>query len=400
MRDGAFLLLIGGAALSFFFPAGTPVCEARYVLTASRWAVGEALYHTLSAPVDPAFAAVYRFFPAGASYLLQAWKALGVAALGLFFLLTLPKEAPLRTSISVGLWLMVYVFRQWDSPLEVGEPALWLSLLLFRAPIRVFEQGIIWAAASLLFPAAVLALPWLLYRLVEERRPAHLFPFLLGVGWACLGAGALLTQLNLLRAYLQAYWLPVWSLGMQEWSWRHLGSVLALVALITESEAYTRRAYSERRLFRDKLWAAVVSMGVPALQGGAVWPALLTTPMRSFLKRALVALLVVFQGGQGLWQYFHRPTCALALPPNSCFWGSPPCYLHLRGPYGCNLTTPEIEKGSRAWEGLYQAWGNPTFIYDASGDWAEICYYLPYRCTAYTQVDTLLLGKIRLYQRR
>ncbi|GIV22869.1 MAG: hypothetical protein N3A68_03170 [Bacteroidia bacterium] len=400
MRVGAFFVLVGGAALSFFFPAGTPLFEARYVLTASRWAVGEVLYHTLSAPIDPAFAAAYRFFPTGASYLLQAWKALGLVALGLFFLLTLPKEAPLRTSIGVGLWLMVYALRQWDSPLEAGEPALWLLLLLFRAPIRVFEQGILWAAASILFPAAVWALPWFLYRLVEERRLGHLFPFLLGVGWTCLGGVALLTQLSLLSAYIHAYWLSVWPLSMPGWSWAYLSSVLALLIFLTESETYARRAYSERRLFRDTLWAAVTSMGLPALQGGAVWPAILTLPMHSYLKRALVALLVVFQGGQGLWQYFHRPTCTLALPPHSCFWGVPPCYLHLLGPYGCNLIPPEIGRGPYAWEDFYKAWGNPTFIYDASSAWAEVCYYLPYRCTRYAPVDTLLLGKIRLYQRR
>lgn len=238
-----------------------PALETAYVLTADRWVKGASLYAQLEAPVDPFFVTFYRFLPAEAPFLLRIWKAWGLLAAGLFFLRTrLPKTpSPLQQAL-LGGWLVAYALQRWDHPFAVGMPALWTLFLLYFQLRSPFGQGILWAGLSYLFPQTVLWGIWALYRRIEEKDMRALGLFALGAAWGLLASFALHRRLCSPEAYGKAYWLPVWQAAYTSWEWVFALSAGALLLVGAQSGLYFRRPYTERRAYRDRLWAAITSI--------------------------------------------------------------------------------------------------------------------------------------------
>ncbi|MCX7606633.1 MAG: hypothetical protein N2170_05130 [Bacteroidia bacterium] len=403
MKNIGLILLAGGIGISLFFPAGSPALEGSYVLTADRWAQGYPLYTLLHAPVDPLFALLYRWDTSIGEIALRLWKAWGVLALGLFFRFSFPQERLMdRTWIGLGLWLGIYAQRRWDHPLEVGEPVFWSLLLLYRSSRFSFEKGILWGIAGILFPFTLWNVGWNIYRRLEDREARQLLYFLLGGGWAGLAGVALLKKLSQLAAYWDAYWSFSWTGLGEKWHWSYLASLIAFFLLLARGESYVRKAYSERRLYRDRLWLSLFSAPIAWLQGAAIWSSLLAERWPTRLLRIGTALLFVVQLTKAGWEAKEYPSCASSLPPESCIWGEPPCYLTLRGKYGCHHTSFyrwEAEWEQKDWESFYERWGDARYIFDAAGAWSEVHYHLPHLSAPYTRKDTLLQS-YTVYQRR
>jgi hypothetical protein len=130
---------------------------------------------------------------------------------------------------------------------------------------------------------------------------------------------------------------------------------------------------------------------------------LFTVRPRSPTLKLLQLLLGLSYLGYGTFAFLRHPSpqISLSLAPNSCFWGMPPTYLTLQGPYGCDLTTPHAWSSSKVdWEELYRKLHQPDWIYDAEGYMARFRYYLPRKLAPYEAVDTTLFGFLRLYQRK
>ncbi len=381
-----------------------PALETAYVLTADRWAKGASLYAQLEAPVDPFFVTFYRFLPAEAPFLLRVWKAWGLLAAGLFFLRTrlLRTPSPLQQAL-LGGWLVAYALQRWAHPFAIGMPALWTLLLLYSQLRSPFGQGILWAGLSYLFPQTVLWGIWAFYRRIEERDLRALGLFALGAVWALLASLALHQRLGCSEAYGRAYWLPVWQAAYTSWEWLLVFSVGALLVVGAQSGLYFRRPYTERRAYRDRLWAAITSVLAEGPLALGVWMTLGLEPLSDRLRQLAGLVLLALHGGILGYTFARLPNCLLFLPTQSCLWGTPPCYVRLEGPYGCDITSPYRWQrlwSQADWVQLYRSWGEPRFIWDAAQSWAEVQYRLPLRAQPFVQQDTLLPKPLHLYQRR
>lgn len=378
--------------------------EASYLLSADRWRQGRALYATLEAPLDPIFSSLYKHFPEHASEGLRLWKLIGIAALTLLLWRVRPQEGrPMLGLLLAALVVGAYASVPWQTPVAVGEPALWLLLLWARSPRRPFEQGILWGACMGLFPVVSVVGLWQLYRRVEEQDMKSLSLFVLGGIWASLAWLAGFKAVGGLMPYLKAYWVGSWVLWGGRYSgWLWGAAAGALLLLIHQGRVYARQSYSERRLYRDRLWAGLLSLIAPALGAksliGAFFLEKFSTPLERVGSYILLGVL-----GVGFYLDISKvPSCEMVLPPQSCVWGMPPCKVRLAGPYACDWTVPFIwdkARRERKWERFYDKWGEPLFIFDHAGAWTEVSYYLPYLSASYMRKDTFALP-FSLYQRR
>lgn len=126
-------------------------------------------------------------------------------------------------------------------------------------------------------------------------------------------------------------------------------------------------------------------------------------PLADRLRRLARLGLLALHGGILGYAFARLPNCLLRLPAQSCLWGTPPCYVRLEGPYGCDITSPYRWQrlwSQADWVQLYRSWGEPRFIWDAAQSWAEVQYRLPLRAEPFVQQDTLLPKPLHLYQRR
>jgi len=395
-------LVLGGALLAaLFVPAGTPALEASYLLSADRSLQGKSPYNDLAIPLDVIFLSLYRLLGADAAYLLRLWKAIGGIALVLFMeasrsRLFFTKAALLRGSIAWAL----YLFRPWTVGIEVGEPALWLLLLLHRSPKGAFLRGALTGGVIGLYPVAALSTVWVVYRRLEEHAHRPLTLWSLGMLWSGLGFAAALKLIGWLSAYIHTYWLIAWQdvATLSLWEW--IGRISLLLLLWMMGQEYFRQPYAERRRFRDRLWAGIASFLLPG--AGGLWLALLVETRGSTLLRYMGAVGFIVQGA--LWGKagIERPDCTLPLASESCLWGTPPCYVQLQGPYACDWTVPyRWERLVRPpnWEMFYDRWGTPKHIIDYANFWVEARYFLPHLSVKYAPVDSSMAGG-RLYQRR
>ncbi|MCS7188901.1 MAG: hypothetical protein RMJ66_00705 [Bacteroidia bacterium] len=394
MKALAWSLVVAGIGVILFFPAGTPSLENSYILTANRWQQGKSLYAQLSSCLDPLFTLGYHLGEDMGSAALRIWKAWGLVAQMLFFL---PLASPSIRAKSygiplIGLWISLSALRRWHLPVEVGEPALWSLLILYRSRKYAFEQGILWATTSILFPMATPTILWYIFQRIEERNFTSLFFSFLGGVWGTLGAWALMKWVGE-ENYWKAYWVEGWVPLLKTWDWRNGLAGAALILLLSRSRAYQYQPYFERKLYLGRLWAAISTIGIPTLGGGAVWHSLLAENFNSRLWLNAVRLVILFQGGVLGVHFFSLPKCSLLLPAQSCVWGELPCYIKLSGTYGCDYTSSYTwmrlyKKGD--WEKLYRGWGRPQLILDAANAWSDFQYHLPYLCQGYSRKDTLI----------
>lgn len=404
MKRGVVAFLGVALGLSLVFPAGTPALEASYELTANRWTQGVTLYTKLQAPVDPLFTYLYRLMPEDGGGVLRLWKAWGLLAAGLFFLRSYLSQPPSFLQQAVlGVWLAAYALQRWTHPFAVGMPALWTLLLLYPNLRQPFAQGILWAGLSYLFPQATLFGLWVIYRRIEERDLRALGLFGMGGAWALLAALALHQHVSEPKSYGAAYWLAVWQSAYTPWEWLLVLSAGALLLVWLQSGLYFRRPYVERLAYRDRLWAAITSLLAADPAAFGAWMALGMESFSNRLRQLVVLGLFGMQSGLLFYAFSKLPACISTLPAQSCLWGTPPCYVRLEGPYGCDITSPFYWQRiwSRAdWIQLYRSWGDPSLIWDAARSWAEVQYHLPNQARAFARKDTLLPSPLLLYQRR
>lgn len=401
MRVLAGLLLGAGCLTALLLPAGTPALEAAYILTTDRLTQGISPYAGLPTLLDPLLLYLYMVVGESATYFLRAWKVLGGVGLAIFFWQSRSRLFQTDSALLPGsIGLALYLFRPWGHPLEVGEPVLWWLLLLGRHSQYPFLRGILTGLGMGLFPLATLSGVWIVYRRLEERAGQALLFWGAGVLWSLLGLAAGLHLLALLNPYTHTYWLFVWhyltDTPLHEWLLR----AGAFLLLLISGQDYFRQPYTERRAYRDRLWAGTMTLLLPAPV--ALWVALLLETRGSAVRR--IASMVLFMGQAFLWGKagLDRPPCTFSLPPGGCLWGEPPCYVRLHSPYACDWVAPFFWREAVRrpdWETFYDRWGSPAYIIDAAGFWSEARYFLPHLSAPYALRDTLLPGA-RLYQRR
>ncbi|MEN3040247.1 MAG: hypothetical protein ABDH66_01740 [Bacteroidia bacterium] len=401
MKAGG-IVIIGVALLgTLFLPAGTPAVEASYTFTADRASQGYLLYSELHAPLDFIFTYLHQVLHDRGTYALRIWKLLGGIAIFLF-LLRSRSQVSRSSLIFLGqaIAIAVYLVYPWQNSFSIGEPLLWMLILLNYRHSWPFERGILTGIGIITFPIAALAAIWTIYRRLEERHFSAILPWILGIIWSILGGFAILHLQGQVWNYVHDFWIASWQeMGPpQRWEWFLRGGAVLLVFLLGQS--YFHQPYAERRLFRDRLWAGLIAL--PTATAIPLWIGLLAEIKRSTIPHYIGVALCLGQlipWGETAWE---RPLCQITLPPQSCFWGIPPCYIRLSPPYSCDWLTPfrwksDIQKIS--WEAFYDRWGSPQHIFDANGTWTEAAYHLPHLSRPYLLRDTSLYG-IRLYYRR
>ncbi|MDW8015034.1 MAG: hypothetical protein RMK19_03385 [Bacteroidia bacterium] len=397
----AAFFAIGSLGIALLLPAGTPSLEAAYLLTADRSLQGHHPYTTLQAPLDSWFIFLYQLFGEKAAYGLRLWKAMGGIFLGWFYWVSRPLPSPLLVHDVIGIGLIgLYLYKPWQSILEVGVPLLWVLLLLNRDHSSSFLRGILSGIGIGFFPIAILSVGWIVYRRIEERAFHRLLLWFGGLLWSACGWAAGLRLLRLFPEYLSYYWLAVWNEAAWGGILLWLLQATAVLLLLTQGSRYVHQPYAQRRAYRDRFWAAILSIFMPSAP--ALWLSLVTELSDKHPRRYLSLLLVGVYGYTLFKAGSDRPDCIITLPSQSCFWGEPPCYVRLIPPYACNWTVPLLWKKQLCrdnWADFYDRWGQPTLIIDAEGVWAEVSYYLPYQSLLYAPKDTTLFP-LRLYQRR
>ncbi|MCX8112435.1 MAG: hypothetical protein N3E49_04460 [Bacteroidia bacterium] len=401
MKVVAGLIVAGAIVGGLLLPAGTPALEAAYMLTADRVLQSANPYQELRAPLDALFLYAHIAFGERTAWLLRGWKAMGGIALAAFFWKiytqsTLRLAGLLWASVALGAYLLL----PWRTAIEVGEPMLWLLLLINRPAHQPFLRGVVSGVGIGLYPISSLAAIWITYRRLEERAGQALWLWSAGLIWSSLGIAAATHTVGLLKAYSQAFWFASWQDIQQvpytDWVLRLAG----LLLLIARGQEYFRQPYAERRLFRDRLWASLAT--IPTSANIPLWLSLLMESRGSLILRYGSLLLPLLQGLRWAETIVSRPDCRLVLSARSCLWGEPLCYVRLQSPYACDWTVPfrwKLATQRPDWSAIYDRWGNPSFIYDAAGLWSEARYFIPYRTAPFTLCDTTLPG-IQLYQRR
>ncbi|MCS6894761.1 MAG: hypothetical protein NZZ60_01255 [Bacteroidia bacterium] len=396
-------VIIGAALIGILFlPAGTPALEASYTLTADRLSQGYKLYAELQVPLDVGFTYLYKALNEGGTFALRIWKLFGGIALLLFLIQSRSRllDTP-YTFLLQAIAVALYLLYPWQNSFSVGEPLLWMLILLNYQASYPFERGALTGLGIILFPAGALAGVWTMYRRLEEKNLRALLIWGLGVAWSILGGVAFLRLQGQLHAYALDFWLSSWqdTGPPKKWEWLLRGTAVFLLILI--GQAYFRSPYAERRLFRDRLWAGIVAVPSPAAI--PLWTALLAELRTHDLPRYIGVTLCMTQIIQWTDAVRHRSLCQMTLPSQSCLWGEPPCYIRLISPYSCDWSVPfrwkkHLQKPQ--WEMFYEKWGTPKYILDASGLWAEALYYLPHLSSQYVLRDTTGSSNLRLYQRR
>lgn len=388
---------------ALWLPAGVPALEVSYLLTAHRCAQGSPLYESIGESLDVLFVALYQWDEFHAPYVLRLWKVLGAFLLLTFFWKSRPSLPETPFSLLMASFVLIaYLLVPWRTSLQVGEPVLWGLLLLNRSGNRAFLRGVITGVGVGFYPVGLLAGVWTIYRRIEERAAEKAILWLGGVAWGGLAWSATLRLLGSFSSYVWHYWLSVWSVesGLSS-LFRLLLYAGGLIGLFFLVQVYARQSYSERLRARDRLWAAIASLPLPS--AAALWLALaVELRQRSLLTLITGAFYVGAMVSMG-WEIIERSTCTIQLPPYSCVWGIPSCYVRVEKPYACDWTVPlrwKAEWSRPDWEQFYNRWGNPAYIWDFEGIWGEVRYFLPLLSAPYERKDTVLTPPLRVYYRR
>ncbi len=398
-------LFLGALGLSLGFWHGeplSPALDATYRLAASRWESGRLPHAEVESPADWVGLWFYRLSPAIGTVFFRVWRALGLIGLAVFFWRYRSRErslAPIEwllLGVSLGLWgLMPY-----GRPGEVGFPLYVWGLWLGQGRSWSFGRGVLLGGMTGWHPAAALALGWWIFYRLERKEPSLLLRQCLGWLWGLLVFFAAL-KVSLgeatLQRYLAIYQLGAWRYGQGDWRWQL--NALSLLLTLFASRETLYLPYRERRLYRERLWAGLAAGLMPALwlSPMGLW-VLLGEGTPAFLYRLLRRLVAASALVALFWQIWSVwPRCYVEVAPHGCVWGTPTCYLRLRGAYGCDFTSPYQPPSSL--EKVYDWLDASAWIYDYEGAFTLLRPKLPLKLEPYRQVDTLLPAFGRLYQR-